>query len=280
MTSSPRGADDLVDGQAIPEATVNENMRHVEAGACHFPVADRTNAPPGSCADGDSFIITATATGAWTGKETQIATALGANAANGWRYHVPIEGFTAYVQDENQRYLFDGASWAVDTTGGSYTDEQARDAVGAALANGDGITVTVNDGADTITITNTRPRVATIYVTDPNGSALTTGDGKAYFRVPAALNGCNLTGVAGAVTTSSSSGIPTVQVANVTDAVDMLSTKLTIDQGETDSSTAAAAAVIDTAHDDVATGDMLRIDIDVAGTGAKGLIVQLTFEKP
>jgi hypothetical protein len=122
--------------------------------------------------------------------------------------------------------------------------------------------------------------LVTLLVSDPAGSAITTGDGKAYYRVSSALNGMNLVSVAAALTTVSSSGIPTVQIANVTDSVDMLSTKLTIDANETDSSSATTAAVIDTAHDDVATADMLRIDIDVAGTGAKGLIVQMQFRKP
>jgi hypothetical protein len=122
--------------------------------------------------------------------------------------------------------------------------------------------------------------LVTLQVTDPAGSAITTGDGKAYYRISSALNGMNLVSVAAALTTVSSSGIPTVQIANVTDSVDMLSTKLTIDASETDSATAATAAVIDAAHDDVATADMLRIDIDVAGTGAKGLIVQMQFRKP
>lgn len=123
-------------------------------------------------------------------------------------------------------------------------------------------------------------RVVSIQVTDPAGSAITTGDGKAYFRVPAELNGCNLVAVGAHVTTVSSSGLPTVQIANVTQAVDMLTTKITIDANEKDSSTAATPAVIDTGNDDVATGDELRIDIDVAGTGAKGLIVDLTFQLP
>ena len=47
----------------------------------------------------------------------------------------------------------------------------------------------------------------------------------------------------------------------------MLSTLLTIDINEWDSKDATAAAVIDTSNDDVNTGDLLRIDIDVAGTG-------------
>ena len=133
---------------------------------------------------------------------------------------------------------------------------------------------------DALAGSNFGKAVVTMLVSDPAGSAITTGDGKAYYRVPSTLNGMNLIAVAAALTTVSSSGTPTIQIHNVTDAQDMLSTKLTIDANETDSSGAAAAAVIDTAHDDVATGDMLRIDVDVAGTGAKGLMVEMQFQLP
>jgi hypothetical protein len=60
----------------------------------------------------------------------------------------------------------------------------------------------------------------------------------------------------------------------------MLSTRITIDVSAFTSYTAAAPPVIDGANDDVATGDIIRIDVDVAGTGAKGLIVILTFQTP
>lgn len=132
----------------------------------------------------------------------------------------------------------------------------------------------------TATYLNKPTHVVTLLVSDPNGSAITTGDGKAYYRVPSALDGCNLVGVAASVSTVSSSGIPTVQIRNATQTADMLTTKLTIDASETDSSTAATAAVIDAANDDVATGNQLYIDIDVAGTGAKGLIVEMQFRLP
>jgi hypothetical protein len=102
---------------------------------------------------------------------------------------------------------------------------------------------------------------------------------KAYWRVPSTINGYNLVDVEMAVTTASTSGNPTVQIHNVTDTADMLSTSLTIDANYTDSST-ATAAVINTSTDDVATADMLRIDIDAAGTGTKGLMVELTFQLP
>ncbi len=112
MSNTPRGAPELVAAQATPETTVNEQIRRTEAGACHFPVADKDlTAPPGSCSDGANYIIAATATGLWTGKEKQIATAVGTNAASGWYYHTPVEGFTAYVQDENLGYRYDGSAW-------------------------------------------------------------------------------------------------------------------------------------------------------------------------
>lgn len=122
MTTTPRGASDLVSGQAIPETTVNEQVRHTEAGACFFPVIDNdATAPPGSCTDGDNYIIAATATGAWTGKEKQIATALGTNAANGWSYHVPIEGMFAYIRDENVLHYYDGSAWGAYTASATLT---------------------------------------------------------------------------------------------------------------------------------------------------------------
>lgn len=124
-------------------------------------------------------------------------------------------------------------------------------------------------------------RVVEIFVSDPNGDAITTGDGKAHFFVPALLNGHNLVAAHAGITTTSSSGTPTIQIHNVTQAADMLSTRITIDvDPEKTSYTAAAQPVIDTGNDDVATGDELRVDVDVAGTGAKGLCVILTFEAP
>lgn len=121
-----------------------------------------------------------------------------------------------------------------------------------------------------------------ILVTDPNGSSISTGNGKAYFRVDPYINGMNLIAVGAALSTASSSGVPTFQIRRVRGgaSADMLSTALTIDANEVDSATATTAAVIDTANDDVQTGDQINIDIDVAGTGAKGLCITLTFRLP
>ena len=120
--TTPRGAPELASAQALPETTVNEQIRRTESGAGHFLVADNDlTAPPGSCSDGASYIIAATATGAWAGKEGQIATAVGTNAASGWYYHAPIEGYFAWIQDENVLHYYDGAAWALFTASATLT---------------------------------------------------------------------------------------------------------------------------------------------------------------
>lgn len=112
-------------------------------------------------------------------------------------------------------------------------------------------------------------------------SDVTTGDGAYYLEIPSSYNGMNLVEVAARVITAGTTGTTDIQIHNVTDTQDMLSTKLTIDSGETSSSTAATAAVINGTYDDVATYDLLRIDVDATSTTkAKGLIVTLIFRLP
>lgn len=113
----------------------------------------------------------------------------------------------------------------------------------------------------------------------PDG-ALATGDGKAVWTVPAEYTGFELVGVFGSLATVSSSGAPSFMLRRNragTDA-DMLSTALTIDANERDSSTAATAAVIGT-NKALQTGDQVWIDVDAAGTGAKGPEVQALIRK-
>jgi len=113
-----------------------------------------------------------------------------------------------------------------------------------------------------------------------DATALAIGDGKFIFVVPALINGWNLVGVEAHVTTVSSSGTPTYTIYNLTDSADMLSTAITIDANEYTSATAATPPVINGATDDVATGDRIEINKDVAGTGEKGDEVLLIFQLP
>lgn len=123
-------------------------------------------------------------------------------------------------------------------------------------------------------------------VTSPLSDAA-TGDGQAYFRVPSRITGMNLVSVRLTASTPSTSGAITVQLrrSRRTDATtranaDMLSTALTLDANEYDSSDAATAAVINTSNDDVVTGDYIFADVDGVGTGSKGLGVLMVFQLP
>jgi hypothetical protein len=116
---------------------------------------------------------------------------------------------------------------------------------------------------------------------DANDCVTGDGAGDIFLRIPSTLNGFDLVGVAASCQTAGTTGTMDIQIHNVTQAADMLTTKITIDSAETDSSTAATPAAIDTANDDVATGDQLRIDVDAAHTtAAKGLLVEMQFRLP
>ena len=114
-----------------------------------------------------------------------------------------------------------------------------------------------------------------------SGTDTAVGDGKAFWEVTEEVNGMNLTGCGATVYTAGTTNTTDIQLRNKTDSVDILSTKITIDSGETSSRTAATAPVIDTTKDDVVTGDVIAIDVDaVSTTAAKGLTVWLRFELP
>lgn len=120
-------------------------------------------------------------------------------------------------------------------------------------------------------------RVQQLVVFAP-ATDIATGDGKAYFIVPDEMTGMDLVRIAATAMTAGTTDSTTIQIANVTDSQDMLSTVMSIESGETSTRTSASPGVIDPDHDDVATGDVLRIDVDaVSDTPPKGLIVEMAF---
>jgi len=119
----------------------------------------------------------------------------------------------------------------------------------------------------------------TVIADDANN---VVADGQAFFHVPVQLNGTNLVEVHAEVIVAGTTGTQDIQIRNVTQAgVNMLTTEITIDTGETGSDEAAIPPVIDAANDDVATNDLIAIDVDVVHTTpAKGLIVTMGFQTP
>lgn len=114
---------------------------------------------------------------------------------------------------------------------------------------------------------------AFISVTAPT-EGVATGDGKAYVTIPESVNGMNLIRATATVVTAGTTGATTIQIHNVTQAADMLSGLISIASG----GTVATAGTIDTANDDVATNDVLRVDVDsISSTAPQGLMVILEF---
>ena len=110
------------------------------------------------------------------------------------------------------------------------------------------------------------------------------GNGISAFTIPLALNGLVLSATAGDlgahVYTAGVTGTTDIMLHNLTQAVDMLTTAITIDSGETDASTAATAPVVDGSNNTVATADVIRFDIDAvsSGTAANGLEIRMQFK--
>jgi hypothetical protein len=148
----------------------------------------------------------------------------------------------------------------------------------------DGITYPVALSESGVPVILTRKSI-TLYVVDFN-TALETGDGKIYWRIPVDLDSMNLVYAAGQLgAAQSTSGTVDIQVARLRfatpggarSAVDMLSTPITIDANEWDSKD-GTSGVININNDDVVEGDLIRADIDSIGTGSQGLLISLTFE--
>lgn len=105
-----------------------------------------------------------------------------------------------------------------------------------------------------------------------------TGDGKFYFHVPKALDGKALAHIHAEVITAGTTNTTDIQLHNVTQGVDMLSTKVTIDSSETGSDTAATPYVINSANSIIWENDVLRTDVDaVSDTAPKGLLLTPEF---
>lgn len=96
-------------------------------------------------------------------------------------------------------------------------------------------------------------------------TAITTGTAKVTFHAPMDFT---LSDIIAGLSAQSTSGNPAFNVKKA--GTTIFSTTLTIDANEDTSITAATPYVFSTAPTKFAKGDKITIDIDTAGTGAKG----------
>lgn len=107
----------------LPELTASQSQKHVTHNEALFfldtlvqlAVIDKDlSAPPGSPTLGATYIVGAAPTGSWAGKTNQVASYDG----SGWIFFVPVEGWNAWVNDEDTAYYWDGSAWTSSGGGG------------------------------------------------------------------------------------------------------------------------------------------------------------------
>lgn len=162
------------------------------------------------------------------------------------------------------------------------TMEGVLDAVAAALTSATNIDVTYDDAAGEIDLdadtTDARPLEACIVPIFDTAAVITSGTGKFSFRPPFAIDIYDVyADVDTAQATSGAGGILTVDM-NV-NGTSILSTKLTIDNTETTSTTGTAPVLTDDPVS-VAAHAKVTFDVDQVGDGtAKGLNVAFTYRR-
>ncbi|MGL4324973.1 MAG: DUF2793 domain-containing protein [Beijerinckiaceae bacterium] len=97
----------LAAAQAQKHVTHNEAIALLDA-LVHLSVLTRAaTAPPAAPADGDRYIIPASATGPWSGQTGAIA----ARIDGAWVFVTPRTGWRAWIEDENALAIFNGTGW-------------------------------------------------------------------------------------------------------------------------------------------------------------------------
>ena len=109
MSDTPHlGLPTIAAAQAQKHVTHNEALRTLDA-LVMLAVIDRDlTAPPASPAEGDRFLVKATGTGAFAGKDDQIAH----YCDGGWRFCPPQAGWVCYVIDESILVAWNGSAWS------------------------------------------------------------------------------------------------------------------------------------------------------------------------
>ena len=94
-------------GQAQKHVTHNDALRILDA-LVQLAVLDRDlTDPPGAPAEGERWIVKASASGVWSGHDNAIA----AWQDGGWQFSPPQTGWVAFVVDEGTLVVWNGSAW-------------------------------------------------------------------------------------------------------------------------------------------------------------------------
>lgn len=96
----------LVTSQAQKEITHNDALNDIDFMAQPSVISNSLSAPPESPSAGDTYIVAASATGAWSGCDGHIAAYY-----SGWKFKAPVTGWQVWVRSDSRVYYYSGSAW-------------------------------------------------------------------------------------------------------------------------------------------------------------------------
>ncbi|MBI1274221.1 MAG: DUF2793 domain-containing protein [Alphaproteobacteria bacterium] len=96
----------LVASQVQKEVTHNDALNDLDFTAQASAHDRDLNAPPGSPAQGDCYVIGPSPSGAWSGSAGALA-----GYYSGWRIKTPSAGWRAWLRDEGRLAYYTGSGW-------------------------------------------------------------------------------------------------------------------------------------------------------------------------
>lgn len=137
MERTPRlGLPFIAPQQAQKQVTYNDAMRALDVLVQPAVTSRSVGTPPSSPATGDSYIVGASPTGAWTGNAAKIATWDGV----AWNFRTPADGWLAYVLDDAEMAICQSGAWSALVANGyeegSWTPALTFDGTGTGITYG------------------------------------------------------------------------------------------------------------------------------------------------
>lgn len=120
----------LAPGQAQKELYHNEALQTLEILVAAAVEEGPRTSPPASPAVGACYIVAASPTGAWAGKQHNLT----AYTAGSWRFVAPTEGMAAFVRSAALWAVFRSGSWELGVMRGSNVTIAGQQVVGGRAA--------------------------------------------------------------------------------------------------------------------------------------------------
>jgi hypothetical protein len=93
------------------KSEMDNNLLKADHVGFHLSVKDRDLAtPPGSPANGDTYIVASGGTGAWSGHDGKVVVYNTPTAA--WKVYTPRTGWVAFIEDETKLSAYYGSAWS------------------------------------------------------------------------------------------------------------------------------------------------------------------------